>query len=1048
MGNQWFGKARRLNPPLLIDGRTWSLTLMLEDPWANRTEGASSIVSGVIERRDDLGGGLLRIVCRRDWRFTSNTEVFGAGSAVEVITRHLCGGNIAATPEPLRIYSWIDPTGARGSDGASRALSGDALRVAGRGRWFTARSTDAMAVSPIGGVDWQGGEPFTPPVYWDYDVDVEIDPEESELLLDGEGALEALEVVAASGPPPAETVLSRKVFDAGFGPDPDWYPDDAEFDGGSAYQYWADPSGLGLRFSSNNFNIYSNPAGDIVRARFWLVGELEYEVAAGERFASLPSGTAGYGSAGDTICGASFITRGDFDETWSIRAGAGSAEWRRPFPTATNPRLTQVAVIRWTVNGLGQAVFSTLSGGARIDPDGAWFDWPSPAATYNFPFEARITKVGGLLTWYHRQNSAAPWTPVFGVTPTGLTVHDDGVLSLVGAGTDGAQGEGATGAMQRTTLADDGRIGVWREEEWTGVKYSRNWQMPTAETVLEVYNLTTKAAMSVAVAAIRRDTYSIIGNVIYLYSETAGDRIRVTQEAPAGPGPAAPGNPPRVFNITRAADGGSDPDNNRMNWHDEIVIEDTDGVFDGVAGEAFEIRRWAKAMVLFSDDFIDGLSGGLPCFRARFTTPTGAPTIEYDVKGKSATDWAVVPASEVRFAGASLRQACGWAATTYNEMARALEVADEWWTSAGLGLGFGYAMAGLTLGCRIVALDYSGTVPVDPAIGTLLNDISPTSTGVQEFVDLAVFYGKNPFWLNGGPLYGGGTGWPYLNEMQDGSLIYTSQYVWDNYGQFGQFQRGIEDWWSMVVPGISYVGNMEWGAAPDRIAITDYYVYYQFHGYQFGNSEKLGRMLEGCEIVEAKGLARFDGLNIWEWEETHDGEGGIQLTVDQNSDAGDIGFNLVGRRRRTGSAFIEGYPPPLIVGSTQPIPADDFAGFGGVSLSSMASGLWKPIDLTNVIAALASKAALDSEYGDFMLWPTAAALPPGSPVAEMRAYLITLMPVLSGTYTASGIFQGTVSGRKVTCSGYQVRDIYVRFRLPTGEEVQEFLPIQLPSIPF
>lgn len=572
MATQFYGDWTKLDPPVTVGLKQYSLGIRLRDCWANRDE-PLEIVSGIIESVTTLSGDRKKIVCRRDWQSSSKTVVYGPGDSVEVEIRSMCGGNICETEERRRVYSYLNGGGTsyRGNDRGRRATAGDLLEIEhGAGvRRFRITRAESYAEAP-GSVDWTGGA-AAPVVsrFQNLPYEIRLEPAgQGDAVVFTPGAAG---VFGDCGITLDGAGLTRKLWQAGGVDDGDYLPQDAAL---ANDEYWFSPGEYAFRFSSYGWEV--GTALVIVYWRRGLTSKTSGSTA--QQMVAESSGAMVYNGTQDSVGGAGKITSGDFMQVVKVESGsgAGALEWRRQYS-----RGGQVAALAWSALGEIEGVYYRATDGGTLASAGI------TGGSYTFPFYAKITQSGDSFTLSHSQDGAA-WTDEGPVTLTGVGQYDDGILSVI-SGAAAVKFSDATGVFYPVGLGRTGTLSARETLSRTLTAFVGARTLPVATAITGVMNETTGEAMETGTSA--RNVYSEYEGVVYISGEACGDWIKVTQAA-AGSAPTPPGDAPVVSSLQQKfADGGTDVNANRANWFDVVEIHDPDSEFLGVAGDVFTVVR-------------------------------------------------------------------------------------------------------------------------------------------------------------------------------------------------------------------------------------------------------------------------------------------------------------------------------------------------------------------------------------------------------------------------------------------------------------------------
>lgn len=568
------GEWTRLDPPVVVGAKAFSIGLRLA---SQATHGETLVRAGKLARVDVLGGGEIRLVMQRGMQQSSRTVVSGFGDSSEVVTHHLGGGNIVAPHEAQRVISHANAMARNGWDVKSRVVPGMTCSLSGGVSRWNVRQCAAYAVSPIGGVNYNGEAP-TPtiarPVHEVGGLELTRAgwAEEVELNTSGSGLLGDCVVLWTNSGSSTSGACTEEVFEA----TPDLYPADATFGAGQRYHF--DSLRRVLRFGSEGLE---GVGADGVGCLYWgwtsMEGVSVPVASAGDPrvlvWYSNPDGAVhrGYGGTTDHVVGAGIALTGSLDAIIIVEGGEGAIELREA-GGGPGGRVLALAFNDGIVELVSRAEAGETAGRSAL------------GVALSAPYEIRVQWDGSSVVWSYRGPGGGAWTSLdpiafanTGGTVAAVTTWE--VARFRNAGTLQTMRIGGAGRFYT-------RLGVGAE--WRGsVAYGRG----ATTSITEVYNETTGEAMSAYSTERRRDTYDVDGDDVVLFAETCGDKVRVTSAA-AGSAPPTPGMPARVFNqVNFSTESGTpgvattDPGENYLNWHDEVIISDPHGTFDGVPGD-------------------------------------------------------------------------------------------------------------------------------------------------------------------------------------------------------------------------------------------------------------------------------------------------------------------------------------------------------------------------------------------------------------------------------------------------------------------------------
>lgn len=161
-----YGNGTRLDPPVVMGGTAYGMAWKFSAEPSLNPDG-QVIGTAVVASVQNLGAGRVRIVCKRDYQFSDyDISIPGEGS-MNVITQHLCGGNVCDSLEWMRAISHANPLCSRGSLAASRAIVGDGVRITRDGKKHTSEClrAEAYAHRPSE-VNFAGESVVVPPTFF------------------------------------------------------------------------------------------------------------------------------------------------------------------------------------------------------------------------------------------------------------------------------------------------------------------------------------------------------------------------------------------------------------------------------------------------------------------------------------------------------------------------------------------------------------------------------------------------------------------------------------------------------------------------------------------------------------------------------------------------------------------------------------------------------------------------------------------------------------------------------------------------------------------
>jgi len=1065
--NDFVMQGTILNPPADIGGVEYSLYFEGTGKPKAWEPSSDTRTTAKIVLVTDLGGGLKQIKCERGNQkssFTFDPDPEVVGTTIEVEYEWKGGGNVCATAEPERGISHANDRALAGPDAGDRALPGMMIwqDVAGVERGWFIDEAKPYAIAPSN-VD------FTPTGdaghVWSAAVagGIILSPTDdtAELVFDTADTLMG-DVGGAYQAGAGSLVLAeRKIFDAD---GPVFYPDDADWGSmGASPRFHFDTDFWRVRLASED--IASGPYD-----KFWLTYYERFTtegktLSIGANFGvplvlEAPEGGAGYSESFDTLVSALSGELGDGDHIVDVQGGSGGVEWRE-----TPARGSRVVALEWARNvTTGQA---DLSGGWwRPNTNGTIQPVSVTAASYDYPFQVRVQRAGTDVVISHRQDSGESWVvePAIvigtasqpwqlGITtvdrvkwkqPAATPVHDWRLTRL------GAETSLAWGITQ--VVADE------LESTWVVTSL--------ATAIVSVENLTTGEAMTSS-ATPARDHYqsTFTGGVwqFTFYAESSGDVIQVAHELPTSDS-TPPGRPPRAVGQvnwgteTEVGSGvaTSNVNENVANWHDELIVVDSQDTLPTTPGVEFAIRNDAGGDP--RDSFtVQWDSRELGEGHDWTTISSGEYVFIPEERKlwikKSFVDDTLLPALSggtlcIRIVGPFRTLRNDHPEWLLNKMIGVVESWDQGWTTIQLGAA-GDTLSGDTT-IIPVGLDYACVTYPAPPGG--FQYLGATSAGWGSL--------KGQWSTETDELIAGGGTFPY-HHFETGShtivdakgeadgLIFTSDTLdgiiscagggileksaegAESYRLRHRPDRGIGDG-----SGVNRAGAYEQivGVAGGNITEgIDILVEaaYQFRGVSLDIRGLLARIPDGAEIVEAKAEVIFENLKSWQWNFTyfdlrifpdedpnplvrhsyieHHVNGVLAWHEEWQFTGGTSGNHF--QVFNSASPVVGGNVGFVLVGKrldSSPVylprpqtwaefGADDWKVFGqGLSIGGSAaeSGTASLVDITPAIQTLINHPdARRGLYRDFQLWPAPGEIVLGANENALTAYLDGLLPV-------------------------------------------------------
>lgn len=1061
MAEQFCGRYTVLDPPLNVGGTAYGAAVAFgTNP--GKPASAHIVVSGVFAANPS-GSTSKTVACRRDFQSDSYFVPRDQGGPYEQIFPVLMGGNVCQTHEAQRLYSWANGRAIRGGDALDRAQPGDVLWWQGRG--FLITGCEAFAQAPDE-VSWQGDESL-PVVVW-----IDVDFQDLRLAMPDRSGVNTDAVLhvpdgdtgffADSGFYVASTKLARKVFDNPSTSEPDeaYYPPAAGFASGE--HYWLDLIGGAIRLASAVESI-----GDELTAVYWHRNLIETAEASPAILVVEGTG-AGYGTNGgveDLVTAVGVRTQGDIFKGPFIYSkpdghyGAGSVEWR-----AAASAGAIVVAVTWDEDGVVTGILARYEQDGEIEPVSFT---PNASLVGDQFFNLIMLRDGEDFTILILPEGGSAIGVATVVVP-GLGEERAGIFSVCAWGSAAVRfaSMGVAGETIRLVPFSTGVLSRLVVSTFSGIEYSKGYGVPTATALGSVENMSAHGA-PVAMgesATARRDRYTLGTGTIILTSETAGDRIRLTFEAPEGE-PEKPGRAPRLGGTVNGAVQDSENVNeNRANWLDTITVHDPHGELLATAGEAFEIRRdpvfdsrnppslswaihgdpgqdwqamdsgdflarWTEGLVLIKKAFLDALPpGALPCLRAaghRFSQAGNMPARAFNDVAKAVAALDELWVSVGIAGGGGLTEASGLVG--YPEFGPTATVCLDCFTTRGVGFAWGTRKELLA---ATAALDYPGWLTAD-IYEDPVGNIKPFTAEL------------NGIWTECCP---GGAGYNHNTEIAAGCYLCEVNPN-GNVGFIGGYYG--EDLWGCIWPG--------WGSGHPELSQA----VFKFRSVPVAAWDVLSRIPDGAEILEAfapvtvhelrhhewsfefehhpgtstRGLMVINGIAAVDFEKDGSGavirDDGVGYDLEtQYVSEGAMSYQLVGRERDSKIAHSLADGRELTVA----VHRYSFLG-GGLSIGGdIADEKTKLVDVTNLVRALVLHR--DSKYADFFLWPSRAGVDPGESPGSLAGYAESLLPSLNGSqfYDEDGNSHIDISGSGslTGCNGIAIGQAMVRFRMPSG----------------
>jgi len=1108
MGNIHYGRYSRLNPPMTIGGVSYGLAVLFNtEP---NSPDSADVVTGQFALAP-TGTTTKTITCARAVEIDSFFVSRADGGPREQGFHVLKGGNIARTPEPARIYNVFNSRAFAGDDSYDRAQPGDVLWWDGRGYLIT--EAEPYSVAPAGGVNYNPAEPLATSAVFDLDwladlfldaPDLEQNPNARIAFVEStDAALSDAALYVDNGI--TTTEMSRTIFTtppdgAGGGEvaDPDWYPPGAAFANG-APSFWLDVHQFTFRISH-----WSSAWGSNLSAIYFHRDLVQLDESAdGEEQKAIEGTGTGYSTGGDELTLWSKVTRGNFDiEIFVFKRGAafgsGSIEWRGDASGSA-----QMVAMEWDETGYITAVWKREASAGAV---AAVAHTANPLAFSGVNLiSLRLKKLDDVFTFYWADDLSGGFQEVAAIT---LPATEENTPGYFGLGNYDAanpcrfQGIGIDNPGHKIALGD-GVVSRRIIKTWDAIQYARVYGISGATALQSVSNILISDAPELSESAdYARDHYTKLGNALTFGSESAGDRIRVTEAAPAsvpaGRGRApSPGSVAGTENFALGTVNGieyeatSNANENHANWLDALTVHDPEQDLAAVAGEAFSITR-------------------NPVFDSR-----NPPSFFYDWKG-GAGDWLALSAEHyylravegillvtqlfldalendtafdistgrlcIRAEGYRFNQGGNMPARVVQDLAAALQQLDAFFLRLSVG-GDTVGVAGNML--------VAPTQLVPSGFACYAGAVEPSGYefGVQgsvwsALVDDLIAHGASiPYWdqqLPGSPLF-------YTVAFGGSPMSFTSAAMAVDPEPCGspssvtQGDIAVQVYAARVEPfDFNPTGDMGFGqpysieGPADALPGT---ITFNFLGIPIAGDLRLGMLAGlGAVCVEAFAEAVFSGVQSSQWSIYHKtiglyGAGSIYwegyyyhngvkvahrviensiVTYDESnadpgvSSTGSIAYQAIGKRLKTGNIYLPRQE------RFEPVPGGVYYSYGGGLAvgGSITSGVRTRINVTNVINGMLG--AADDQATEFFLWPSRAGVTPQSSASSLASYAYSLLPTLSGS--ASRDVDGywtriwTQANERVTWDSVSLGNIFARFRLADGSVVTNLIPLNRPRV--
>jgi hypothetical protein len=1086
--NFQYPKGTVLSPPITYDDNVYSYGFLFNPIPSNNNDGYE-IVTGKIHSVVDLGSNTYKIICERDYQYSSYTK-----DKVEITTQHSCGGNISPSQEWQRVLSYNNPMSLSGSLESIRAIPGDGCKISRAGKDYLWEITSSTAYSEAPDiVNYSGDTPQQTIGFINCDINNIFITQE--ITDNYDSYIEGTEIVFNTDWDQQTYVSSLYIDDDGYFSLSEKLTElPADFGNGlSGNKYYYD--------GSYHFRLITDATsyGDTYVLQ-WMLKDANYLLNhAPDNYQVIQTDTASeFLTVGDKCLISGKEIFGDFDLNYTVYH-KGCLQFR----IGTGHTLPSM-MFAFDENGDLYCQKRSSTGWAYTSISVTQSD------SYDYPFQVRIKRDDNVISFYSRQSSAFSWESncasslTFGVGIVGLSPID------VDLGFFNNQEQNLflykIGASNGTTYLARQKSGP--------ITYFEEYTKPAAESIVEVFNETSNTVMSSG-GGDRRDRYVLSGDKIILRTECDGDRIRIICSAPADVFPP-PGNAPRNFSQPYMSEYQGDIDNpqlasedvanNRFNWRDSITIKVESNDFVPIAGEFFTIIRG----------------------RGVWSTDSSV-NIYIDYKNDTETDWNLLNPTNYylrKYQGLLLikksfmdtlskdfcikiegkRYRSGADKDVFNELKSATEMLDELYFETNItGNHEVTSPSGITSGMTVLPANFSCNtdlnlwVPNKVAYGTMAETVR----------DYIYTHGSLPHWET----FGDGSRVSLRKGTNIVDSTNTPMACGDPAHYIGEYDYVIDDeeflWIAPYSNEIDSIFRGHWtrenfeitgytGDPTIPIVISDegpandnYVLGYVglagsficnhiSSGFKFSAipvviPEEIKRMPNGITILDAKLRVKFDGMRQrtlsgnytispdgldYRWEYYEQGVlalmyerfyveevGFVEDSYDnygywaEPTKGGSIGFQLIGQRKNT---------TDMITWDNQTVyqPAGTLHSIGGTISSNVDDGKWGIIDATGLAKALYK--ARTMEYSNFWLYPSNAQLDSEDDVSEMASYLESLCPSHSASINVNNDtgqygYSCQAAGKVTWWSSLEIGSIHIKYRLSSGIINDMVLPFVQPK---
>lgn len=1089
------GHFERLDPPIVVGGVAYGGLLRFESSAEAPRWPGKEVLRFRVQEAEDLGSGRFAILAERRAVTSYATRVLGIGNSFEEVWQSAVGGNVGVAPEPLRIYSRGSDDCQRGDMREVRLEEGDVVDAGGA--WGFVESVEPYAALPSGGVDWRVTQgPRV--VEWSWSAVFRLPaPSEDE---------------RASGNPLAAPDTERTADGNGI-----WRGSGVFLERRSSPGTWdrlsrqvypeGDAIPTGMTLPRGTYHL--TEGGDVTPAslneadgnRYWAFSWTgPWNRWTADLWPAVVDGASNSGPA-HTGPRAEWRTRElDTSDVLVFDDGAGSLG-------------TLWLFVRAGARGGDGWLEILIDGDRAVSAQACEAGGGTPAAAS--VDDDPLVPTGGLVTFRFARTGSTYSISATDAGGTRVLVSADlgsrAGLPVVDTslGVASASGTFARFVAPTGAIVTAAGVSAWRLTPGTPLEVAHSAGFDPGlgppHSVVSASGQAYAQATGDGARAPRR--YAVEdGSRLVFYSD-AGLVSVVASWPPPVETIAAPGRPPRpgsgVINAADEEDPGN-PSKNRLNYCDRVVVRfpapypafPPGRELIGRRGATLDPRAsWSLQFVLRPSDDPDPDPDWGPVPSGQFLARPAEGIFLLS------QDWLASAPGSLCFRLTGTFQRCH-ANLTARSLAEPLAAArhlDTLWQRASLGGGGEVGLGGYVLpgGLRIAPTGFrvSESLP-KRAIATGLavgGEIGSWMTGdfgdVLEFGGLSTPIYASDFWLAST-----GGGWHGPTEASQPALI-DDDVILATRGQLHTTNIPAKIWTGGDIPGDPGLPPLlGYGTPPTGAFDFGLYATFKVTGIRVELPPQLRRCPPGA-LISAVAEVRLSDVQAWHWEwervdtffpegtgpssgfGTYHVNGVLYRSFNDEGSyerpegfpppvtSAPLGFDLVGRRRRTGSvprdymnaAYLwsngdpedEGARLSFIGGADYAdIDADEWLHFGsaGVVISDVPGGKWRLADLSAAYSAMLR--ARDSACTDFYLVPRGPGPDLGAGVGELATYLVSLMPDarVKVEKTGSGATEEwtvdtSARGAYVEFRSMEIRNLLIKVALPSDAEAMYTVPI-------